>query len=116
MLCCGTKVSVDLLGSRSISHVTMPYANWWLGTSFTMLQYVSHTQPKSSRKRKLDMSIKDRKMKKPSYSRASSSSSPVALDALSPQRMDNSRPPIAPSRSSYSVSDLFHLFEEMCNS
>ncbi|CAL5445072.1 unnamed protein product [Camellia sinensis] len=30
--------------------------------------------------------------------------------------MDNSRPLIAPSRSSYSVSDLLHLFEDMCNS
>ncbi|XP_028124603.1 uncharacterized protein LOC114321621 isoform X3 [Camellia sinensis] len=94
----------------------MPYANWWLGTSFTVLQYVTHSQPKSSRKRKLDMSIKDRKTKNPSYSRARSSSSPIALEASSPQRMDNSRPLIAPSRSSYSVSDLLHLFEDMCNS
>ncbi|GMP55018.1 hypothetical protein CsSME_00019975 [Camellia sinensis var. sinensis] len=116
MLRCGTKVSLELPGSRSTSHVTMPYANWWLGTSFTVLQYVTHTQPKSSRKRKLDMSIKDRKTKNPSYSRARSSSSPIALEASSPQRMDNSRPLIAPSRSSYSVSDLLHLFEDTCNS
>ncbi|CAL5441918.1 unnamed protein product [Camellia sinensis] len=116
MLRCGTKVSLELPGSRSTSHVTMPYANWWLGTSFTVLQYVTHSQPKSSRKRKLDMPIKDRKTKNPSYSRARSSSSPIALEASSPQRMDNSRPLIAPSRSSYSVSDLLHLFEDMCNS
>ncbi|CAL5391783.1 unnamed protein product [Camellia sinensis] len=116
MLRCGTKVSLELLGSRSTSHVTMPYANWWLGTSFTVLQYVTHSQPKSSRKRKLDMPIKDRKTKNPSYSRARSSSSPTVLEASSPQRMDNSRPLIAPSRSSYSVSDLLHLFEDMCNS
>ncbi|CAL5327944.1 unnamed protein product [Camellia sinensis] len=116
MLRCGTKVSLELPGSRSTSHVTMPYANWWLGTSFTVLQYVTHSQPKSSRKRKLDMPIKDRKTKNPSYSRARSSSSPIALKASSPQRMDNSRPFIAPSRSSYSVSDLLHLFEDMCNS
>ncbi|CAL5365064.1 unnamed protein product [Camellia sinensis] len=62
------------------------------------------------------MSIKDRKTKNPPYSRARSSSSPIALEASSPQRMDNSRPLIAPSRSSYSVSDLLHLFEDMCNS
>ncbi|XP_028123802.1 uncharacterized protein LOC114320914 isoform X1 [Camellia sinensis] len=116
MLRYSTNVSLDLPGSRSTSHVTMLYANWWLGTSFTMLQYVTHTQPKSSRKRKLDMSIKDQKTKKPSYSTARSSSSPIALEASSPQRMDNSQPPIAPSRSSYSVSDLLHLFENMCNS
>ncbi|GMP84573.1 hypothetical protein CsSME_00038041 [Camellia sinensis var. sinensis] len=116
MLRYGTKVSLELPGSRSTSHVTMPYANWWLGTSFTVLQYVTHTQPKSSHERKLDMSIKDRKTKNPSYSRARSSSSPIALEASSPQRMDNSRPLIAPSRSSYSVSDLLHLFEDMCNS
>ncbi|CAL5414251.1 unnamed protein product [Camellia sinensis] len=116
MLRCGTKVSLELPGSRSTSHVTMPYANWWLGTSFTVLQYVTHSQPKSSRKRKLDMPIKDRKTKNPSYSRARSSSSPTVLEASSPQRMDNSQPLIAPSRSSYSVSDLLHLFEDMCNS
>ncbi|CAL5344835.1 unnamed protein product [Camellia sinensis] len=116
MLRCGTKVSLELPGSRSTSHVTMPYANWWLGTSFTVLQYVTHSQPKSSRKRKLDMPIKDRKTKNPSYSRARSSSSPIALEASSPQRMDNSRPLITPSRSSYSVSDLLHLFEDMFNS
>ncbi|XP_028063195.1 uncharacterized protein LOC114266485 [Camellia sinensis] len=62
------------------------------------------------------MPIKDRKTKNPSYSRARSSSSPIALEASSPQRMDNSRPLIAPSRSSYSVSDLLPLFEDMCNS
>ncbi|XP_028098578.1 uncharacterized protein LOC114298249 [Camellia sinensis] len=62
------------------------------------------------------MPIKDRKTKNPSYSRARSSSSPIALEASSPQRMDNSRPLIAPSRSSYSVSDLLHLFEDTCNS
>ncbi|GMP88642.1 hypothetical protein CsSME_00040551 [Camellia sinensis var. sinensis] len=84
MLRCGTKVSLELPGSRSTSYVTVPYANWWLGTSFTVLQYVTHTQTKSSRKRKLDMSIKDRKMKNPSYSRARSSSSPIALEASSP--------------------------------
>ncbi|XP_028059693.1 uncharacterized protein LOC114263376 [Camellia sinensis] len=116
MLRCGTKVSLELPGSRSTSHVTMPYANWWLGTSFTVLQYVTHSQSKSSRKRKLDMSIKDRKTKNPPYSRARSSSSPIALEASSLQRMDNSRPLIAPSRSSYSASDLLHLFEDMCNS
>ncbi|GMP29121.1 hypothetical protein CsSME_00004373 [Camellia sinensis var. sinensis] len=116
MLRCSTKVSLELPGSRSTSHVTMPYANWWLGTSFTVLQYVTHSQPKSSRKRKLDMPIKDRKTKNPSYSRAGSSSSPIALEASSPQRMDNSRPLIAPSRASYSVSDLLHLLEDMCNS
>ncbi|GMQ05895.1 hypothetical protein CsSME_00050722 [Camellia sinensis var. sinensis] len=116
MLRCSTKVLLELPGSQSTSHVTMPYANWWLGTSFTVLQYVTHTQPKSSCKRKLDMSIKDQKTKKPSYSRARSSSSPIALGASSPQRMDNSRPPIAPSPSSYLVSDLLHLFEDMCNS
>ncbi|GMP65061.1 hypothetical protein CsSME_00026024 [Camellia sinensis var. sinensis] len=92
MLRCGTKVSLELPGSRSISHVTMPYANWWLGTSFTVLQYATHTQPKSSRKRKLDMSIKDQKTNKPSYSRARPSSSPIALEASSPQRVDNSLP------------------------
>ncbi|GMP65069.1 hypothetical protein CsSME_00026032 [Camellia sinensis var. sinensis] len=43
MLRCGTKVSLELPGSRSTSHVTMPYANWWLGISFTVLQYVTHT-------------------------------------------------------------------------
>ncbi|CAL5434862.1 unnamed protein product [Camellia sinensis] len=116
MLRCGTKVSLELPGSRSTSHVTMPYANWWLGTSFTVLQYITHSQSKSSRKRKLDMSIKDRKTKNPPYSRARSSSSPIALEASSLQRMDNSRPLIAPSRSSYSASDLLHLFEDMCNS
>ncbi|CAL5392986.1 unnamed protein product [Camellia sinensis] len=62
------------------------------------------------------MPIKDRKTKNPSYSRARSSSSPIALEASSPQRMDNSRPLIAPSRSSYSISYLLHLFENLCNS
>ncbi|GMP61875.1 hypothetical protein CsSME_00024169 [Camellia sinensis var. sinensis] len=94
----------------------MPCANCWLGTLFTMLQYVTYIQPKSSHKRKLDMLIKYRKTKKPSYSRARSSSSPIALEASSSQRMDNSRPPITLSRSSYSVSDLLHLIEDMCNS
>ncbi|CAL5370015.1 unnamed protein product [Camellia sinensis] len=62
------------------------------------------------------MPIKDRKTKNSSYSRARSSSLLIALEASSPQRMDNSRPLIAPSRSSYSVSDLLHLLEDMCNS
>ncbi|GMP81030.1 hypothetical protein CsSME_00035882 [Camellia sinensis var. sinensis] len=37
MLHCDTKVSLELPGSRSTSYVTMPCANWWLGTSFTVL-------------------------------------------------------------------------------
>ncbi|CAL5359150.1 unnamed protein product [Camellia sinensis] len=77
---------------------------------------LTHESEPSGILRKLDMPIKDRKTKNPSYSRARSSSSPTVLEASSPQRMDNSRPLIAPSRSSYSVSDLLHLFEDMCNS
>ncbi|CAL5410211.1 unnamed protein product [Camellia sinensis] len=77
---------------------------------------LTHESEPSGILRKLDMSIKDRKTKNPPYSRARSSSSPIALEASSLQRMDNSRPLIAPSRSSYSASDLLHLFEDMCNS
>ncbi|KAF5954914.1 hypothetical protein HYC85_007770 [Camellia sinensis] len=48
----------------------------WLGTSFAIFLYVTHTQSKCSRKNKLDMSIRGQKMKKPSYSRSRSLSSP----------------------------------------
>ncbi|CAL5441037.1 unnamed protein product [Camellia sinensis] len=112
------------IGSFPVS-ILRPFSEDFHCSEFnTLLKRMKHEKlkwdnsfnPKSSRKRKLDMPTNDRKTKNPSYSRARSSSSPIALEASSPQRMDNSRPLIAPSRSSYSVSDLLHLFEDMCNS